>query len=100
MKLQDSIIQTTQLVQFDAKLNYYNPNLYIVTHKTVPSLRDIKKTKRMQNLTAYLNAKKNPVKNNESPTNLNLSIAEESLQGKVSRAAPTKEYQEFARLRH
>ncbi len=54
----------------------------------------------MQNLTAYLNAKKNPVKNNESPTNLNLSIAEESLQGKVSRAAPTKEYQEFARLRH
>ena len=76
MKLQDSNIQTTQLVQFDAKLNYYNPNLYIITHKTGPSLRDVKKSKRMQNLTAYLNAKKNPI--TEAPTNYNLSLAEES----------------------
>ena len=92
MKLKDSIIQTTTLVQFDSKLNYYNPNLYIVTHKTAPALNDVKKSKRMQNLTAYLNAKKNPVTETESPTNLNLSIAEESFKGKVSRAAPTKNY--------
>ena len=43
MKVADSLIQTTQLVQFDKKLNYYNPNLFIVTHKDAPALKDIKK---------------------------------------------------------
>jgi len=56
-------------------LNYYNPNLYIVTHKDAPALKDIKKQKRL-NLEAYLNAKRNPGK--EEPTGLNLSIAESS----------------------
>jgi hypothetical protein len=84
-------------VQFDKKLNYYNPNLYIVTHKDAPALKDIKKQKRMINLEAYLNAKRNP--RTEEPTGLNLSIAESSLQTKVAKSAPTKEHQEFARLR-
>lgn len=97
MKVTDSLIQTTQLVQFDKKLNYYNPNLYIVTHKDAPALKDIKKQKRMVNLEAYLNAKRNPV--TEEPTGLNLSLAELALQTKVGKGAPTKEHQEFARLR-
>jgi hypothetical protein len=97
MKVTDSLIQTTQLVQFDKKLNYYNPNLYIVTHKDAPALKDIKKQKRMVNLEAYLNAKRNPV--TEEPTGLNLSLAELALQTKVGKGAPTKDHQEFARLR-
>jgi len=74
MKVADSLIQTTQLVQFDKKLNYYNPNLYIITHKDAPALKDIKKQKRMVNLEAYLNAKRNPI--NDQPTGSNLSLAE------------------------
>lgn len=90
MKVADSLIQTTQLVQFDRKLNYYNPNLYIVTHKNAPALKDIKKQKRMVNLEAYLNAKRNPL--TEAPTQQNLSIAESNLKTKVGKGAPTKEY--------
>ena len=74
MKVADSLIQTTQLVQFDKKLNYYNPNLYIITHKDAPALKDVKKQKRMVNLEAYLNAKRNTI--NEQPTGSNLSLAE------------------------
>lgn len=51
----------------------------------------------MVNLEAYLNAKRNPV--TEEPTGLNLSLAELALQTKVGKGAPTKEHQEFARLR-
>jgi hypothetical protein len=51
----------------------------------------------MVNLEAYLNAKRNP--RTEEPTGLNLSIAEANLQTKVAKSAPTKEHQEFARLR-
>jgi len=90
MKVADSLIQTTQLVQFDKKLNYFNPNLYIVTHKDAPALKDIKKQKRMVNLEAYLNAERNPI--TEAPTNLNLSLAESKLQTKVAKSAPTKEH--------
>ena len=46
---------------------------------------------------AYLNAKRSPV--TENPTGFNLSLAESSLQTKVAKSAPTKEHQEFARLR-
>lgn len=49
---------TTQRVQFDPKLNYYNSSLFIVTNKAAPSLRDLKKQKPPLHLEAYLNQPK------------------------------------------
>jgi hypothetical protein len=51
----DTITTKTRAVQFDPNLNYYNPNLFIVSHKHTPCLNDVKKLKQPIHFEAYLN---------------------------------------------
>lgn len=55
MHVIDSIIQSTTMVRHDPLLNYWNPNLQIVTHKPIPMVHDqIKSGKKMPGLKTYL----------------------------------------------
>ncbi len=68
MHVIDSIIQSTTMVRHDPLLNYWNPNLQIVTHKPIPMVHDqIKSGKKMPGLKTYLTQSKQE-SYNEPPT--------------------------------
>lgn len=94
MKVSDSNIQSTQLHCWDPKLNYYNPHLFIVTHKDHPNVIDVRAEKKPCHLEEYLNMPK-PRVHQTNPTMANLSVAESALKQKVSKNAPTKAYKDF-----
>ncbi len=94
----DTITTQTRAVQFDRALNYYNPNLYIVSHKHTPCLNDVKRQKRPLHLEAYLNQPK-PKVAYAPATGQNLSEAEQNFKQKVGKHAPTKHMRDTAPLR-
>lgn len=54
-KVRNSIVQTTQVVEHDHALDYFDPRLSIVTHKTSSYLQDqLKQGRKMENFEQYL----------------------------------------------
>jgi len=98
MNPSDTITTQTRQVQFDSNLNYFNPNLLIVSHKHTPCILDVKKQKRPAHLEAYLNMAK-PKDQYPSPTGQLLSDAEQNLRQHTGKHAPTKEMRNLARVR-
>jgi hypothetical protein len=97
----DTLLTQTYNVKYEPSLDLINPYIKIVEHKLKPRLEEIHMRNRYRrSLSALLNSKATDPILDRNHSSLNtLHTFEHRLQGKVSRAAPTKEHRNLDNLR-